>query len=142
LTHIFRNADELGVTTADYSLWGSSAGARLAAAIGSHGAARFGAAHLPRPSAVVLLYTGHSDRASSEPATFVAVGEADGIAPPAVMERRGAALRRAGTDVEYHRYPGVGHGFGLGLGTSAEGWMADAVQFWARHRSQPGRFQE
>ena len=142
LTHIFRNAGELGVTTADYSLWGSSAGARMAAAIGSHGAARFGGANLPRPSAVVLLYTGHSDRASSEPATFVAVGEADGIAPPAVMERRVAALRRSGTDVEYHRYPGVGHGFGLGLGTSAEGWIADAVQFWARHMSQPGRFQE
>ena len=142
LTHIFRNAGELGVTTAGYSLWGSSAGARLAAAIGSHGAARFGGANLPRPSAVVLLYTGHSDRASSEPATFVAVGEADGIAPPAVMERRVAALRRSGTDVEYHRYPGVGHGFGLGLGTSAEGWIADAVQFWARHMSQPGRFQE
>ena len=142
LTYILRNAGELGVTTADYSLWGSSAGARMAAAIGSHGAARFGGANLPRPSAVVLLYTGHSDRASSEPATFVAVGEADGIAPPAVMERRVAALRRSGTDVEYHRYPGVGHGFGLGLGTSAEGWIADAVQFWARHMSQPGRFQE
>ena len=142
LTYIFRNAGELGVTTAGYSLWGSSAGARMAAAIGSRGAARFGGANLPRPSAVVLLYTGHSDRASSEPATFVAVGEADGIAPPAVMERRVAALRRSGTDVEYHRYPGVGHGFGLGLGTSAEGWIADAVQFWARHMSQPGRFQE
>jgi acetyl esterase/lipase len=43
-----------------------------------------------------------------------------------------AALRRAGTDVEYHKYPGVGHGFGLGVGTSAEGWIADAVGFWAR----------
>ncbi len=142
LTYIFRNAGALGVTTADYSLWGSSAGARMAAAIASHGAARFGGATLPRPSAVILLYTGHSDLASSEPATFVAVGDADGIAPPAKMGRRVAALRKAGTDVEYHRYPGVGHGFGLGIGTSAEGWIADAVQFWARHMSQPGRFQE
>lgn len=25
-----------------------------------------------------------------------------------------------------------GHGFGLGLGTSAEGWIADAVRFWAK----------
>jgi hypothetical protein len=63
-------------------------------------------------------------------------GETDGIAPPAVMERRVAALRRAGTDVEYHRYPGVGHGFGLGLGTSAEGWIAAAVRFWAKHMDQ------
>jgi acetyl esterase/lipase len=139
LTYIFRNAGALGVTTANYSLWGSSAGARMAAAIGSHGAARFGGANLARPSAVVLLYTGHSNLAPSEPPTFVAVGESDGIAPPAVMERRVAALRRAGTDMEYHRYAEVGHGFGLGVGTSAEGWVADAVRFWATHMDQTGR---
>ena len=48
------------------------------------------------------------------------------------MESRVAALRRAGTEVEYHKYPGVGHGFGLGVGTSAEKWIADAVRFWAK----------
>jgi acetyl esterase/lipase len=132
LTYIFRNAARLGVSTTDYSLWGSSAGARMAASIGSHGAARFGGATLPKPSTVVLLYSGHSELAPSEPPTFVAVGENDGIAPPAVMERRVAALRRAGTEVEYHRYPGVGHGFGLGVGTSAEGWIGDAVRFWRK----------
>ena len=137
LTYVFRNARGLGVTTADYSLWGSSAGARMAASIGSHGAARFGGAPLPRPSAVVLLYTGHSDVAPSEPPTFVAVGEADGIAPPVVMEKRIAMLRRAGTDVEYHRYARVGHGFGLGLGSSAEGWIGDALRFWAKHIDLP-----
>jgi acetyl esterase/lipase len=136
LTYIHQNADRLGVTTAGYSVWGSSAGARMAASIGSHGTARFRGGDLPRPSAVVMLYTGHSDLASAEPPTFVAVGDADGIAPPAVMERRVAALRRMGTDVEYHRYPGVGHGFGLGGGTSAAGWIADAVRFWAKHAGQ------
>ena len=133
LTYIFRHAGELGVTTSGYSLWGSSAGARMAASIGSHGTARFGGASLPRPSTVVLLYTGHSDIGASEPPTFVAVGEHDGIAPAAAMERRVAALRRVGTDVEYHEYRGVGHGFGLGVGTSAEGWIADAVRFWSKH---------
>lgn len=142
LTYIFRNAGELGVTTADYSLWGSSAGARMAASIGSHGTARFGGATLPRPSAVVLLYTGHSDLGASEPPTFVAVGETDPIAPPAAMERRVAALRRGGTDVEYHTYSGVGHGFGLGVGTSAEGWIADALRFWEKHIDQPARSEE
>lgn len=140
LTYVVRHASELGVTTAGYSLWGSSAGARMAASIGSHGTARFGGATLPRPSTVVLLYTGHADVAPSEPPTFVAVGEHDGIAPPTVMERRVAALRRAGTDVEYHRYPGVGHGFGLGTGTNAEGWVDDAVRFWARHIDYPAQF--
>ena len=132
ISHLFRNAGALGVTTAEYSLWGSSAGARMVATIGSHGTARFGGSDLPRPSALVILYTGHSDLASTEPPTFVAVGDADGIAPPSIMEKRVAALRRAGTDVEYHKYPGVGHGFGLGVGTSAEGWIADAVRFWAK----------
>jgi acetyl esterase/lipase len=132
ISYIFRNAGSLGVTTANYSLWGSSAGARMAAVIGSYGAARFGSADLPKPSALVLLYTGHSDFASTEPPTFVAVGDADGIAPPSIMERRVAALRREGTEVEYRKYAGVGHGFGLGVGTSAEGWIADAVRFWAK----------
>jgi acetyl esterase/lipase len=142
LTYIVRNAGELGVSTADYSLWGSSAGARMAAGIGSHGAAAFGGASLPRPAAVVMLYTGHSDLAATEPPTFVAVGATDGIAPPAVMERRVAALRRMGTDVEYHVYPNVGHGFGLGVGTSAEGWIADAVRFWAKHGDLSGHLEE
>lgn len=140
LAYVYRNAGALGVVTADYSLWGSSAGARMAASIGSHGAARFGGPPLPRPAAVVLLYTGHSDVASSEPPTFVAVGELDGIAPAAVMERRVAMLRRAETDVDYRRYPGVGHGFGLGTGTSAEGWIIDALAFWQKHATRPERF--
>ena len=138
LTYIVRNAEALGVSARGYSLWGSSAGARMAASIGSHGALRFGGVSLPRPAAVVMLYTGHSEIAPSEPPTFVAVGERDAIAPPAVMERRVAALRKAGTDVAFHRYSGVGHGFGLGTGTSAEGWLADAVRFWIKYVGQDG----
>jgi acetyl esterase/lipase len=135
LSYIFRNAAQLKVSTAGYSLWGSSAGARMAAAIGSHGTARFGGPELPRPSMVVMAYTGHSDVAANEPATFVVVGERDGIAPPSAMRRRVDALRRAGTDVEYHEYRELGHGFGLGAGTSAEGWVTRAVQFWGGERS-------
>lgn len=136
LTFIFRNAAALGVTTDDYSLWGSSAGARMAAGIGSYGTARFGGSELPKPAALVLLYTGHSDAASTEPPTFIAVGDADGIAPPATMERRAAALRNRGTEVDYRKYRGVAHGFGLGTGTAAEGWIGDALRFWTKHIHQ------
>jgi pimeloyl-ACP methyl ester carboxylesterase len=97
-----------------------------------YGTARFGGPELPKPSALVILYTGHSDLASTEPPTFVAVGDADPIAPPSTMERRVAALRRLGTDVEYRKYWGVGHGFGLGTGTTAEGWIGDALRFWTK----------
>jgi acetyl esterase/lipase len=130
LSFVFRNAATLNVSREGYSLWGSSAGARMAAAIGSTGAAAFGGDELPRPSAVVMAYTGHSAYAPQEPPTFVVVGEQDGIAPPSVMERRVAALRRTGTQVEFHRYRDLGHGFGAGTGTTAEGWLDEAVRFW------------
>lgn len=144
LTYIVRNAGMLDVSTAGYSLWGSSAGARMAASVASHGAARFGGAAMPQPATVVLLYTGHAEVAPVEPPTFVAVGEDDGIAAPALMARRVELLRQAGTDVAFRRYPGVGHGFGLGIGTSAEGWIADAVRFWTAHidERQPNDEQE
>jgi acetyl esterase/lipase len=74
-----------------------------------------------------MAYTGHSDYSADEPSTFVVVGEQDGIAPPPVMERRVAALRRAGTEVEFHGYSGVGHGFGPGTGTRAEGGARHTV---------------
>src|SRR5687767_4636921 len=39
LSYIFKNAKTLDVNTENYSIWGSSAGARMAARIGSYGAA-------------------------------------------------------------------------------------------------------
>jgi acetyl esterase/lipase len=83
-----------------------------------------------------MAYTGHADHASSEPPTFVVVGERDGIAPPATMKRRVQVLRALGTDVEYVEFPGVGHGFGVGRGTSAEGWISGAVNFWEKHTEE------
>jgi acetyl esterase/lipase len=133
LGYIFRNAADLGVGTAGYSLWGSSAGARMAALIASHGAARFGGPDLPRPATVVMAYTGHADIAASEPPTFAFVGERDGISPPASMQRRIDALRRLGAPTTFRVFPRVGHGFGLGIGTSAEGWVGDAIAFWRSH---------
>jgi predicted esterase len=132
ISFIFRNADALGVSTEDYALWGSSAGARMAASIGSHGVAAFGGDNIPKPSTVVMAYTAHSGTASEEPPRFVVVGKQDPIAPPAAIERRVAALRQAGTQVEYRTYQHLGHGFGRGTGTSAEGWIADAIQFWEK----------
>ena len=139
ISYIFKNAEELAVGTAGYSLWGSSAGARMAAAIGTHGAAHFGGDDLPKPSVVVMAYTAHSEYSSDDPPTFVVVGEQDGIAPPFTMERRVAALRQANIEVEYHKYRGLGHGFGLGTGTSAEGWILDALRFWGRIAKQTDR---
>jgi acetyl esterase/lipase len=77
----------------------------------------------------------------AEPPTFVVVGAQDRIAPPASIEKRIAALRRTGTAVEYRKYPNLSHGFGLGKGTSAEGWIFEAIWFWetASHSSEAGK---
>lgn len=130
LTWLFAHAERLDIDTAGYSVWGSSAGARMAANIGSSGPEGHGGGALPKPAVVVMAYTGHTRLTPHEPPTFVVVGDQDGIAPPASMERRVAALRTQGTRVEVHRFKGLGHGFGLGTGTSAEGWVKDAVRFW------------
>ena len=130
IAFVLEHADELRVRRSGYSLWGSSAGARMAAAIGSHGMARPGGKPVPRPTTVVMAYTGHADYAADEPPTFVVVGEQDTISPPTAMEKRIAALRKAGTLVEYRKFAGIGHGFGLGTGTIAEGWVAAATRFW------------
>lgn len=39
-------------------------------------------------------------------------------------------LNRRGIKTEFHAYPRLGHGFGLGTGTSAEGWIDLAIDFW------------
>ena len=56
----------------------------------------------------------------------------DGIANWRVTQARLEAMKKAGIDTEFHVYPGLGHGFGLGTGTSAEGWIEDAIAFWEK----------
>lgn len=139
LAYIVRHAKTLGVSPHNYSLWGSSAGARMAAAVGSHGTETFGAPALAAPSTVVMAYTGHTDVGPADPPTFAVVGERDTIASPATMERRVAALRRHGTEVQFRKFPDVEHGFGLGIGTSAADWVEDAIGFWTRQNEKAQR---
>lgn len=131
ITFIFEHADELQVNTDRYSLWGGSAGARMAAYLGSHGPAAFGGADLPQPGAVIMQYTGHSEYAETDPPTYACVGTNDGIANWQSMENRLQAMEQLGIPTEFHAYEGLSHGFGLGTGTVAEGWIYDAASFWA-----------
>lgn len=132
ISFIFSHADELEVNTDCYSLWGGSAGARMAAYLGSYGPEAFGGDDLPRPGAAVIQYTGHSDYTENDPPTYTCVGDNDGIANWHTMQTRLENLNELGIPTEFHRYPGLGHGFGLGTGTSAEGWIEEAVIFWEK----------
>jgi len=54
----------------------------------------------------------------------------------ATAEKRVRDMRNAGIEVEYHKFRNAGHGFGLGVGTDADGWIEDAVRFWEEHISK------
>ena len=133
IAFLHEHADELQIDMTDYSLWGGSAGARMAAWLGSYGTEGFGEAAWPRPAAVIVNYTGLSEVTWTEPPTYSAVGTSDGIASYRTMERRIQAIRANGTDAEIEIFSGLSHGFGLGIGTAAEGWLDNAVAFWERN---------
>lgn len=132
ISFIFANVEDLGVSTECYSLWGGSAGGRMTAYLSSYGPSAFGGDDLPRPGTAVIQYTGHTDYSGQEPPTFVCVGDSDGIASWRTMERRQNTLSSLGIETEFHVYEGLGHGFGLGTGTAAEGWLDDAAAFWQK----------
>jgi acetyl esterase/lipase len=133
ISYIFKKAEMFEVSTGDYSLWGSSAGARMVGNIALNGTASFGGDDLPKPRVVVIAYTGHKIFSENYPPAFITVSEDDRIVNVSVVDRRVENLRNAGIEVEYRKYKNAGHGFGLGVGTDAEGWIEYAIQFWEDH---------
>lgn len=133
IAFVFNNAEQLQVDTRDYSLWGGSAGARMSAWLGTHGTESFGENAYPRPAAVIVNYTGLSEVTGQEPATYSAVGTNDGIASWHTMEDRIRRIQANGTDAQIEVFDGLSHGFGLGIGTVAQGWLERAVSFWERN---------
>jgi acetyl esterase/lipase len=136
IAYISRNAATLGVSTNDYSVWGGSAGARMAGNIALSGVAAYGGGNLPKPATAVIAYTGQTTYSADFSPAFITVAANDGIANANTVDSRVENLRTAGVEVEYRRYQTAGHGFGLGTGTDAEGWLDLAVRFWQRHISK------
>ena len=130
IAFIHEHAEELQVDVSDYSLWGGSAGARMAAWLGSYGTESFGENTYPGPAAVIMQYTGLSEVYGNEPPTYNCVGTRDGIASYRTMQARIDAIKANGTDAEIEVFQGLSHGFGLGTGTVAEGWLDNAIVFW------------
>ena len=137
ITYICDHADELGVSRTGYSLWGGSAGARMAATLGNSANLRSltGRTDLPQASAVIMQYTGYTTVSQYDGPTYACCGTNDGIASWHTMQSRLESLSALGIPTEFHSYNGLPHGFGLGTGTVAEGWLIDAVRFW---QSQSG----
>ena len=132
IAFIHEHAEELQVDVSDYSLWGGSAGARMAAWLGSYGTEAFGEKAYPQPAAVIMQYAGLSEVTGNEPPTYNCVGTSDGIASYRTMKNRIRRIQKQGTDAEIEVFDGLSHGFGLGEGTIAEGWIENAADFWEK----------
>lgn len=132
IAFLFENAEKLQIDMTDYSLWGGSAGARMAAWLGSYGTAYFGEKQYPAPAAVIMQYTGLTQVTGNEPPTYACVGTRDGIASYQSVEYYISQLQNAGKNAEIEMFDGLSHGFGLGEGTVAEGWIDRAVSFWRK----------
>lgn len=135
ITYIHDHASELGVTPKGYSLWGGSAGARMAATLGNSGYLRqlTGRTDIPQAAAVIMQYTGYSSVSRQDAPTYACVGSNDGIASWRTMQNRLQNLSALGIPTEFHVYEGLSHGFGIGTGTVADGWVDDAISFWKQN---------
>ena len=100
IAFLHEHADELGIDMSDYSLWGGSAGARMAAWLGAYGTSAFGEKQYPKPAAVIMQYTGLSEVTGDEPPTYACVGTSDGIASYRSMERYISRIKNNGTSKE------------------------------------------
>lgn len=130
IAFLHENAEKLQIDMTDYSLWGGSAGARMAVWLGSYGTAYFGEKEYPAPAAVIMQYTGLSQVTGMEPLTYACVGTNDGIASYRSMENYISQIQQNGSNTKIEVFKGLSHGFGLGEGTVAEGWIDRAISFW------------
>ena len=83
-------------------------------------------------AAVIMQYTGYNACDPADAPTYACVGTNDGIACWRGMQQRLQHLEQLGIPTEFHVYPGLRHGFGLGIETAAEGWIKDAAAFWEK----------
>lgn len=135
---ILEHAGELEVLSDDYSLWGGSAGARISSNV-SYGEGGIERPDLLHPAAVIMAYTTHPGNpafTADDPAGFFMVGTEDWIVPVEHVRNRAAVMRAAGIDVECLVYKNIGHGYGVGTGTVAEGWMDKAIAFWEKNMTK------
>jgi acetyl esterase/lipase len=130
------NPDTFPVSLKNYSVWGSSAGGQLMSAWAGDGANGAKARGFDQPAVVIDAYTPVRGFAASKtfPPLFDVFNEDDSIGSTgtdAFVDQ----LKANGIPVEEEKFPTGGHGFGLGVGMLAAGWLDRAVTFWEAHQN-------
>jgi acetyl esterase/lipase len=129
------NSKKWGFTLDDYSVWGFSAGGVLASGWAANDPTGAKAQGFDLPAMVMNAYTPSGDIVAtpSLPPYFVTDAADDEQVSPAGVADFVERLKAQGVEVEYLRFDSGKHGFGLGVGTAAYGWLNQAVAFWNAH---------
>lgn len=154
------HSKEFQLDGSDYAVMGFSAGGHLAASFGTEtlGYTRYG---IPKPGAMFLAYpvitmgeyahVGSRDNLLGKtadktlweqwsiekqitpafPPTFLWQCDQDNAVPIQNSRLMAKGLERANVPFEYETFSSTAHGWGLGTGTAADGWLDRALQFWA-----------
>lgn len=135
MAYVFGHAEGWGLTTENYAVWGFSAGARITLAWAGNETYGYESCGLPKPALQVPIYSVPQNIEASEaiPNTFMAMGTKDeyyGAEGCDECEAFCDALNQIGVMARFERFEGVKHGFGLGTGTVAEGWIERAIDMW------------
>jgi len=132
---IFHNGAQWDMSLENYSVWGFSAGARTTLAWTTSEEFGHQAFGLPKPAmqAPIYIMPENISIGGHIPATFMAMGTKDeffGETGCDACKAFCSTLNKAGICAVFEEYEGVKHGFGLGVGTAAEGWFDRAVKLW------------
>lgn len=142
---IFAHADSLGYSVEDYAMWGFSAGGQITVSWALNPRYNFRHTEMPGPAMISSAYSpveGFQIMKMDEivfdektPACYFSLGEKDSYFPNQTgILKTYPALFKAHETVAvvdtYESENAVGHGFGRGDGTPAEGWMDTAIALW------------
>ncbi len=141
MEYIFANIGENGVFQVNpdkYAVCGFSAGARLAKLWGGDADKGWFALDLPKPEVMFLQYGGHLPENygtydchyDMSPAVYALTAENDKTVTTEEIRNMISLYEDAGIKTYLDVRENGGHGFGLGTGTAAEGWLDVAVNFW------------
>jgi acetyl esterase/lipase len=135
MTMLRDNAAAWNISLDKYSTWGSSAGGEIMNAWAADAPTGAKAHGFDPPAVVIDAYTppDQTQATASLPPYFIVQGADDQVVNVPAVDKFVRQLKAAGADVKYTKYPAVGHGFGIGVGTSADGWYKNAVAFWQAH---------
>lgn len=118
LSFIFENSESLAVDISGFSLWACGVGAEIAS-LGKN-----------TPACTIVEYSDFQAIKDLDCPVYGCIGKSDRMASMDAMKAEIDAISRKGKSTGFHAFEGVGHGFGLGIGTNAAPWSDEAIHFW------------